>query len=151
MIIRKPYAFLIKNFRKIHIFMFLLCAFIYYKTITLSSFINEFMDLFSYDSYNEPISKYTGFVSILALILLIASSVALIILLKHKDKPWKTYLLPAIEYTALFLTFIFTAGYFNSYTGSSETTTIRAIRDVIFILTIPQYATFILLGFLVWT
>ena len=126
--------------------MFLLCAFIYYKTITLSSFINEFMDLFSYDSYNEPISKYTGFVSILALILLIASSVALIILLKHKDKPWKTYLLPAIEYTALFLTFIFTAGYFNSYTGSSETTTIRAIRDVIFILTIPQYATFILLG-----
>ena len=146
MIIRKPYAFLIKNFRKIHIFMFLLCAFIYYKTITLSSFINEFMDLFSYDSYNEPISTYTGFLPMLALILLIASSIVLIILLKHKDKPWKAYLLPTIEYTALFLTFIFTAGYFNSYTGSSETTTIRAIRDVIFILTIPQYANFILLG-----
>ena len=146
MIIRKPYAFLIKHFRKIHIFMFLLCAYIYYKTITLSSFINEFMDLFSYDSYNEPISKYTGFLPMLALILLIASSAVLIILLKHKDKPWKTYLLPMVEYTALFLTFIFTAGYFNSYTGSSETTTIRAIRDIIFILTIPQYATFILLG-----
>ena len=87
MIIRKPYAFLIKHFRKIHIFMFLLCAYIYYKTIKLSSFINEFMDLFSYDSYNEPISKYTGFLPMLALILLIAASVSLIVLLKHKDKP----------------------------------------------------------------
>lgn len=146
MIIRKPYAFLIKNFRKIHIFMFLLCAFIYYKTITLSSFINEFMELFSYDPYNEPISKYTGFLPMLAIILIIASTIAITILLKHKDKPWKLYLLPIIEYTALLLILLFTANYFNSYTGSSETTTIRAIRDIVFILTIPQYAVFILLG-----
>ncbi len=146
MIIRKPYAFLIKNFRKIHILMLLLCAFIYYKTITLNSFINEFMDLFSYDSYNEPISRYTGFFPSLTLIILIGISVALVVLLKRKNKPWKMYLLPIIEFSALLLTFIFTAGYFNSYTGSSETTTVRAIRDVIFILTIPQYINFILLG-----
>ena len=114
--------------------MFLLCAYIYYKTITLSSFINEFMDLFSYDSYNEPISKYTGFLPMLALILLIASSAVLIILLKHKDKPWKTYLLPMVEYTALFLTLIFTAGYFNSYTGSSETTTIQSCSKILLVI-----------------
>lgn len=146
MIVRKPYAFLIKNFKKIHIFMFILCAYIYYKTVSLSSFIREFMDLFSYDSYNEPISKYTGFLPIFCILLLIASSVALIILLKHKNKPWKTYLILAAEYTALLIAFAFTASYFNSYSGSLETTGIRALRDIVFILTIPQYAVFIVLG-----
>ena len=38
--------------------MIILCAYIYYKTITLSSFVNEFLDLFTYDVYNEPISKF---------------------------------------------------------------------------------------------
>ena len=147
MIIRKPYAFLIKNFKKIHIFMLLLCAYIYYKSITLSSFINEFMELFSYDKYNEPISKYTGFLSILFLLLIIASSIVLVILLKHKNKPWKLYLLPAIEYTALLITFAFVTNYFNSYTiGDLESTTIRALRDIMFILTIPQYGVFALLA-----
>lgn len=146
MIIRKPYAFLIKNFRKIHIFMFLVCAFIYYKTITLSSFVNEFIDLFSYDPNTEPISKYTGFFPTLALLIVIGTSAALAILLKHKNKPWKMYLFPILEYTAVLFTFVFIAGYFNTYTGSSETTTIRALRDTIFILTIPQYANFIFLG-----
>lgn len=146
MIVRKPYAFLIKNFKKIHIFMLILCAYIYYKTITLSSFIREFIELFSYDSYNEPISKYTGFFPTLCLLLLIAASIALIILLKHKNKPWKTYLILAIEYTALLIAFSFTASYFNSYSGSIETTGIRALRDIVFILTVPQYAVFIILG-----
>lgn len=146
MIIRKPYAFLIKNFKKIHIFMFLLCAYVYYKCITLSTFIREFMDLFTYDSYNEPISKYTGFFPSLSVILLIALGISIMILLKHKNKPWKLYLLPIIEYSLLLISFIFVSNFFNSYNGSLETTTIRAIRDIVFILTIPQYAVFILLG-----
>lgn len=146
MIIRKPYAFLIKNFKKIHIFMFLLCAYIYYKSITLSAFINEFLEYFSYDKYNEPISKYTGFFSILFLLLVIAASITLVILLKHKKKPWKLYLLPAIEYTALLITFSLASSFFNNYAGSLETTTVRALRDIMFILTIPQYGVFALLA-----
>ena len=117
MIIRKPYAFLIKNFKKIHIFMIILCAYIYYKTITLSSFVNEFLDLFTYDVYNEPISKYTGFFSVLFLLLIIASSIALMILLKHKNKPWKLYFLLAIEYTGLLIVFGLLTSFFNAYSG----------------------------------
>ena len=146
MIVRKPYAFLIKNFKKIHIFMFILCAYVYYKCITLSSFIKEFMDLFTYDVNNEPISTYTGFFPVLCLLLIIASSVALVILLKYKNKPWKIYLLLAIEYTALLIAFSFVASYFNSYTGAVESTGIRALRDIIFLLTLPQYAVFVILA-----
>lgn len=146
MIIRKPYAFLIKNFKKIHIFMIILCAYIYYKTITLSSFVNEFLDLFTYDVYNEPISKYTGFFSVLFLLLIIASSIALMILLKHKNKPWKLYFLLAVEYTGLLIVFGLLTSFFNAYSGGLESTAIRALRDILFIFTLPQYAVFVILA-----
>lgn len=145
MIIRKPYAFLIKNFRKIHIFLFLLCGYILYKTTQLSSFVNEFLDLGTYDAYNEPISKYITFIAYIFLILIVASTITTLILLRKKNKPWKMYLIPIITYTSLFVTFIITSNFFASYAGAIESTGVRAIRDIIFILTIPQYVTFIIL------
>ena len=49
MIIRKPYAFLIKNFRKIHIALLLIGLFILYKTIDTVGFVNDFMQYGIYD------------------------------------------------------------------------------------------------------
>ena len=43
MIIRKPYAFLIKNFKKIHIALLILGLFVGYKLFDVTSFVNEFM------------------------------------------------------------------------------------------------------------
>lgn len=145
MIIRKPYAFLIKNFKKIHVFLLILCAYIYYVTINTNSFVNEFLSLGTYDAYNEPISGYVTGLACFFLILIIAASVALIVLLRHKKKPWKLYLVILFEYTALFVAFIMIRSFFNSYTGGLETTGARAIRDILFILTIPQYPAFIIL------
>ena len=71
MIFRKPYAFLIKNFRKIHIVLLLLCAFIYYKTMELTSFINEFATYLSYDPYLEPITKYTSIAFYIVILIII--------------------------------------------------------------------------------
>ena len=58
MIIRKPYAFLIKNFKKIHIFLLVLSIYVLYRLINVSSFVNEFMDLGTYDFYKDPISNH---------------------------------------------------------------------------------------------
>lgn len=145
MIIRKPYAFLIKNFRKIHIFLFIACAFIYYKMLQVNSFVREFMNLGSYDAYNEPISKYISGFSIIFLIMIIAASLSLVILLKHKNKPWKLYLSFIIIYSAILFVFMWTSNFFNSYNGSLETTNIRMIRDLLFISSLFQYPVFIIL------
>ena len=145
MIIRKPYAFLIKNFKKIHIFLFLLCSYIVYKTNQLYSFMKEFVNLGTYDVYNEPISRYITFTAYLFLILIIASTIAILIVLRKKKKPWKIYIIPVITYCGLFLTFLVTNNFFATYTGSIETTTARAIRDIVLILTIPQYLNFLIL------
>ena len=68
MIFRKPYAFLIKNFRKIHIVLLLLASFIYYKTIQLNSFVSEFLEYLSYDPYLEPITQYTSLLFYLSIV-----------------------------------------------------------------------------------
>ena len=88
MIIRKPYAFLIKNFKKVHIFLFAIAIYIYFKTTQTYSFTREFIRLTSYDRYNEPITKYITSFGILSLLLLILGSLALMFLLKRKEKPW---------------------------------------------------------------
>ena len=106
MIIRKPYAFLIKHFKKIHIILLFLSAFIYYKHLQITSFVNEFMRLETYDMYNEPITNYVSFLPIFSMILLFLGSILLIILLRHKKKPWKLYIVPAFTYIFMVIVFL---------------------------------------------
>ena len=145
MIIRKPYAFLIKHFRKIHIFLLLLCGYVYYKNMQTRSFVSEFLQLESYDAYYEPITNYASFLAIIFLIIIIALSITLIILLRHKKKPWKLYIVPAISYLFLLVIFFFTISYFSSYREGSGTTVIRALNDLLFMATIPQYIVIVIL------
>lgn len=143
MIIRKPYAFLIRHFRKIHILLLVLCGFIYYKNMQLTSFIAEFMNLQTYDAYAEPIGKYVSLGALLSMVIIIIGSLLLLILLRHKKKPWKLYILPIAEYFLILMTFIAAKGFFDSYTGNLETAAIRAIRDFMTIATVIQYPTMI--------
>ncbi len=145
MIIRKPYAFLIKNFRKIHIFLLVLCGFIYYKCMQTRSFVTEFLQLETYDAYYEPITKYASVISLLVLLIIVLLSVVLVVLLRYKKKPWKLYIIPLVTYTFLFFTFVLTISLFSGYDSSSGTTGIRAIGDLLFIGTIPQYPVIIIL------
>ncbi len=144
MIIRKPYAFLIKHFRKIHILLLALCAYIYYKNLQLSAFVNEFMSLGTYDVINEPIAKHISFFVIIAMLIVIIGSIILVLLLRHKKKPWKLYLIPALEYTFMLIIFLATKSFFDSYTGGLDQANIRAIRDFLFIATLVQYPIFII-------
>lgn len=141
MIIRKPYAFLIKHFRKIHIILLVLCGFIYYKNIQLNSFVNEFISLGTYDIFTEPINQFVSTFAIIGLLLIIFGSGAMMLLLHHKKKPWKLYLLPIIEYSFLLIMFLSTKSFFDGYTGQMEGAGIRAIRDLLFIATLLQYPT----------
>ena len=70
MIIRKPYAFLIKHFKKIHVFLLILGIFVTYKLIKISGFVNEFMRLGTYDLFSDPITNHITWYLTLAIFLL---------------------------------------------------------------------------------
>lgn len=143
MIIRKPYAFLIKHFKKVHVALLLLCFYLYYITNKVNAFLREFSELGTYDSYNEPITKYLSLFTMLALIVLIAVSVSLVFLLKKKEKPWKLYLFPAIGYAAMFIVYTLLIGFFDTYTGNLEKAVFKAYLDMMGIITFLQFPSII--------
>ena len=125
MIIRKPYAFLIKNFKKIHIVLLLLSLFTLYKVIDVSNFVKNYMTYGTYDAYSNPIGKHITFLILLCIFVLIVGTAALIFLLRYKKKPWKVYLIPFIEYLALFFILRMIKSFFIGYTYDVETTDLK--------------------------
>ena len=138
MIIRKPYAFLIKNFKKIHIALLILGLFVGYKLFDVTGFVNEFMKYGTYDLYANPVSNYISFSLMISLLLISVLCGALILLLMHKNKPWKAYLIPCIEYLILFFVLIIINGFFDNYTKYVETTDLRFSRDLLVIFMLGQ-------------
>lgn len=145
MIIRKPYAFLIKHFRRIHIFVLLLCGYVYYKCMQTRSFVADFLELGTYDAYNEPITNYASVLAIIFMIIIVIASVLLLIVLRHKKKPWKLYGVFVFTYIYLLIVFVLTISLFASYSDTSGTTGIRAVGDLLFMGTFPQYVVIIIL------
>ena len=144
MIIKKPYVFLIKHFRKIHIFLLIIGLFIYYKHATLVSFIRDFINFGAYDANLNPISNYIPWLFILLVLVEAFISGVLLVLLKNKSKPWKLYLLPLITYLLIFLLDLLLRSYFVSYTGSLDRASISLYRDLSVLTLVAQFPIFII-------
>lgn len=144
MILKKPYAFLIKHFKKIHWLLVAMCAFLFYKTTTVSGFLQSYMDLGSYDPLTEPISKYLSPLFYIILLLTLIIFVIIIALLRYKKKPFKIYLIYCIEYLGLFILALVLNHYFT-YLDTLTTAAGLALKDVLVILKLPQYVILLLL------
>jgi len=138
MIIRKPYAFLIKNFKKIHIVLLILSLLVAYKIIDVSHFVNQFINNGTYDSYADPITNHINNLMMVSIFIIIIGSGALLLLLRHKRKPWKVYLIPVMFYVALFLVLNIIKGFFNTYSVDVQSTDIRMARDLMLIFIFVQ-------------
>ena len=138
MIFRKPYAFLIKNFKKIHIFLLVLSLFVAYKLLDVNKFVGDFMLYGSYDIFQDPISGHITIWLRIAILLIAIGSIALLFLLRHKQKPWKIYLLPIIEYVALFFVLGMISNFFSGYSSDVETTDLRLSKDLLTMFLIAQ-------------
>lgn len=146
MILRKPYAFLIKNFKKIHIIIFLIWFYIYLKVNNMLSFIKEYLQFGTYNASIESFSSKTGFLFYLAIILIIISSILLLLLLKKKEKPWKIYLLYIGEYLFLLTGVILVSRYFSTYSLETTLSGVLIYRDI---LNISKYLQFVILVLLI--
>ena len=145
MIFRKPYAFLIKNFKKIHIVMLILTIFIYFKLNDILDFIRDYINFGTYNKVLEPFSKEVGILFYLAIILILVISILLIVLLYRKKKPWKIYLVYVFEYIMILGTVIGANGFFNNYTDLTSVSGILIYRDTLNICKYIQFIVFILL------
>ena len=145
MVFRKPYAFLIKNFKKIHILMLFFWVYIYYKLFIVKDFVKEFISLGTYNSSLENISNEVNIFFYISVFLMFVISISLLILLRYKKKPWKLYLIVAVEYIFILYSTLSLVSFFKSYDPITPVSSIYFNRDIFNISSWIQYAVLIVL------
>lgn len=138
MVLRKPYAFLIKHFRLIHIIIFSFMAFILYKIISIRSFIDSYIASGQrLKTLDNLTNEYTGILFILSVFLVIILSSVILYLLKHKQKPYKFYIVMVISNAVLFFFLLYTRSFL--YDLSFITPDLRFTRIIRDIYTIEMF------------
>lgn len=139
MILRKPYAFLIKNFRIIHLGLTLLIAYLFIKTYNIYAFFNRYVNNV-YSALNDSLP--TNYISVLMFfitILIVSFSLAMYLLMKQKKKPKTLYVWLCSYYVVYFLATISYFLLFKSMeTRNLEIQTAMILRDITLILFLPQ-------------
>lgn len=129
MILRKPYAFLIKHFKLIHLIVTLLLIFIIGKT---SSIINFFKDYVNDDVLKINASSYVNNVIYFVLSLIILLSIIIIILLRKKDKPILFYIVSIVLCIVLMFGFYYEGSIITELEfGLLDRKTINFARDIV--------------------
>ncbi len=144
MILKKPYAFLIKHFRIIHLLLLLPIGYLINKTYKVVTFFRSYVT----NSYSTTIVNIAGehinVFMYLSVILILSAVIAIYYLMRQKDKSTKLYFFTLIYYITLFVLI----GIAHSILSGMETDlitaqTARAYRDISFIVCLPQYFFFI--------
>ncbi len=140
MVLRKPYGFLIKHFKKIHLAILFLLCFLIYKTKGFLDFLNLYIDNGYTTNQTSFASTYFNLGIFLIFAITIASLVAICFLMLSKKKNSKYYIISIVFYSALLILFFF--GYNLlvdlEYT-TKEASVIRVYHDIFNIAYYPQF------------
>ena len=137
MILRKPYAFLIKYFKLIHLFISGIIFFLISKT---NAILNFFKDYINDDIIEINVSSYVNFGVYFALLLLIGLVIIIIVLMRKKEKPLLFYILTIMGYFVLFVGFAYTGSVISSLQFDFlDRKTISFVRDITRFMLIGQY------------
>lgn len=105
MILRKPYAILIKNFKLIHFILTILMGYLFYKTNMILSFLNEYLASSTTTISKEVANTLYGPILVFVILLVIVATSIILALMKFKDKPIKFYVYNILSH--LFLGMIY--------------------------------------------
>lgn len=148
MIVKKPYAFLIKNFRLIHGLLFVLLGYIMLKSADILSFFSDYVANQSFTRLDNLTSMYVDYFTFLAII---ASSIVVLIIgaiLKMKNKNVNSYIYIFIEQIVIFIYYIYMFTVFkNLEINFLDLETVRNLRDISIMAMVPQVVfLFVVLG-----
>lgn len=140
MILRKPYAFLIKYFRIIHILLAFPMLYLIVKTGNIVSFFRDYINAGYYTSITNIASTHINYFMYLSVLGVLIVGIAIYFLMRQKEKSTKFYFFLILFYVILFIML----GVTHSVLASMESSTIeaaaaRAYRDIGNIFYLPQF------------
>ncbi len=144
MIFRKPYAFLIKRFKLIHLLLSSMMIYLIYKTSKIVNYFNEYIDTNA--GVKNLASNYFNKLMFVLVLLIIIGSIIVYFLFRYKNKPKIIYLITIIGYFVCFIIF------YNSFsilkeleTELLDSKTVRLWRDLITFSLYFQYGTLVVM------
>lgn len=140
MIIRKPFKFLIKNFKIINFILLLLMGFCAYKMGKLVYFFKEFVQM-GYSTVDVNLKyTYIGYLLPLVCLSILVISTIIFLLFRSKDKSDKVYLSLMVFYGALLIVIFVVRGILDVYEFDTvETSKALLYRDMSRFLFYPNF------------
>ena len=132
MILRKPYAFLIKNFRLFHVVLTLLLAYSIYRTNLILSFFNEYLHATEVMVGANVASGLFNFYLFIVPFIVILFSIILLSVLYNKKKPYLFYILMIV--VSLFALGVYNFAYSRVLIMQSnivDVRTVSLVRDLL--------------------
>ena len=137
MVLRRPYAFLIKHFRLIHLIITGILAYLVIRLRGVQKFLNSVISV-STNRYGAP--EYISYGLIIIIFIVLILFLAIFWLLKYKDKPRKLYILSIGGYIIISVYLLILFSYLGTFTSSVvDAKTIRFYRDTLMIIMVFQY------------
>ena len=137
MILRRPYAFLIKHFKLIHLIITGLFAYVVYRNREVYKFLKSVI-ADSANKYNAL--EYINYKIYIFLIIALILCGIVYWLLKYKDKPRKIYIFAIGAYLIIAVFMMAVYGYIHDFSSSAiDQKTIRLYKDILSISLWIQY------------
>ena len=106
MILRKPYAFLIKNFKLLHAIMTLFMAYVFFRTLNILKVFNDyFSSQVALIGTDTSSSTYTFLMFFIPIIIIVISLILLLVMIVKK-KPNSLYIVTIVVYIYTFVMFV---------------------------------------------
>lgn len=148
MILRKPYAFLIKNFKRIHLLLCIPMIYIAYQSNNILTFLNEYIKTGTFTRTTFSLSStYINIFMFIAPLLVVVLTTIVFILMRLKRKPKLLYLLLMIFYLGMIVYFFQVYNTLNNIEMVGiDPRSIRIIRDLSTVIYYAQYAFIIVIA-----
>ena len=143
MILRKPYGFLIKHFKLIHLIITIILGYL----VTYSNKLFKFLKLcIDNTGYRYEAMEYINYSIYIWILIAIGLFLILYLLLKYKDKPRRIYIFTILWYLILGIYMYILLGYISNLPDTViEAKVIRNYKDITLITLIIQYLIIIIM------
>ena len=145
MIIKKPYAFIMKHFRLIHLLLLIPMIFLATQTREIVTFFREYAaNDYTLGSSTEMLSSlasnYINIFMYIAVVLIMIVLIFLTIVLQRKEKPTKFYNISIVYYLVIFILITVSFTIFRAIENDTlGTAAARIIRDLSLLIHYSQY------------
>lgn len=144
MILKKPYAFLIRHFRIIHLLLLVPMAYLIHRTFRVVSFFRTYVSNNYTTSIINIAAEHISYFMYLAVLVIIGAVLAIYYLMRQKKKSTKLYFFVLVYYILMFVLIGVTHSILSDMEHNLITAqTARAYRDISVVLCLPQYFFFI--------